>query len=76
MIHYKRTTANWAGKPVHTKHFTRGKFVGWTHKTGLLNVNYAIVQLKTNDLLIPIYDLDGADRQRLLAEKPLPKEET
>lgn len=75
-IHYRKTTTNRAGKLFHTNHWTRGKFVGWTHKTGLLRVNHAIIRLTTSDLLIPIYDLLLADKQRLLTIKQLPREDT
>ena len=34
---------------------TRGKFVGWTGPTGILNVPYAIFRNRRGDVLVPRY---------------------
>jgi hypothetical protein len=53
-------------------HFTRGEFLGWSEPGGLLNVPYAMFKLKSETLLIPIYDLTRETRQILPAP---PKDE-
>lgn len=46
-------------------HKTSGKFQGWTDKTGLLNVRYAIFQRPKSSLFIPEYCLTKETRERL-----------
>ena len=36
-------------------HYTRGRFIGWTNPTGLLNVPYAIFARGSDNLLVPEY---------------------
>jgi hypothetical protein len=50
------------GKP----HWTRKQFIGWTEKTGLLNVRYAIFNSRGGDLLVPEYCL-SADSKKLIS---------
>jgi len=49
---------------------TRGTFAGWTGKTGLLKVHYAVFRNRRSELLIPIYDLTAETKERLGKPKP------
>ena len=44
---------------------TRGKFAGWTGKTGLLNVRYAIFSNRAGDVLVPEYCLTPATKEKI-----------
>ena len=44
-------------------HTTSGKFKGWTDRTGLLNVRYAIFQRPKSSLFVPEYCLTKETRQ-------------
>lgn len=46
-------------------HKTSGKFEGWTDKTGLLNVKYAIFRRPNSSLFIPEYCLTKETRQKI-----------
>ena len=44
---------------------TRGKFVGWTEPTGLLQAPYAIFQNRCSDVLVPKYLLTPETVERI-----------
>jgi len=46
---------------------TRGKFIGWSRPTGLLNVRYAIFQTSCTYVNVPYYCLTRETKERLAA---------
>jgi len=52
------------------RHWTTGRFIGWTPPTGLLSVPYAQFQRQADVLLIPRYLLTPETRASLPAPEP------